>query len=229
MKTRRWRCPPRTRPVRPTTSPITKPRLNFLVVATAAAGYYLGDDRRRGWRARSAPSPAPRWLPAAPRRINQVYERRTDRLMRADALAAARRRPPRPARGRVFAIVAVAGRPRLAGLGANLLSAAVALATLVTYVGIYTPLKLRTSFCDRRRRRARGAAADDRLGGRHRHAVARGLGALRHRLPVADAALPRHRVAVPRGLRAGRLSAAAGHRARRPQHGAPGARLRARR
>ncbi len=78
----------------------------------------------------------------------------------------------------------------------------------------------------RRRRHARRAAADDRMGGGDRHALARSVDALRDRLLLADAALPRHRVAVPRGLRARRLPDAAGRRTGRPQHGVSGRGLR---
>ena len=105
------------------------------------------------------------------------------------------------------------------------LSAAVALATLASYVVVYTPLKKRTSFAT-----VIGAipgalppvigwaAADER-------AVAGRLGAVRDRVPLAAAALPGHRLDLPRGLRARGPSDAAGDRAGRPQHGTPGGRL----
>ena len=45
---------------------LTKPRLNLLVVATSAAGYYLGGAGLAGSAADGArPSPARRWWPAA--------------------------------------------------------------------------------------------------------------------------------------------------------------------
>src|SRR5262245_3324857 len=61
---------------------LTKPRLNLLVVATSAAGYYLGTQ--------ASPEPVPMLEAVAGTALvaggaavlNQVYERETDRLMR---------------------------------------------------------------------------------------------------------------------------------------------------
>lgn len=125
---------------------ISKPRLNFLVVATAAAGYYLGDTGDAGWARAASAIGGTALVAAGASALNQVYERHTDRLMERTRL--------RPlADGRlgvrdavVFAAVtSVLGLAWLA-LGANVLSAFVAFATLVTYIAIYTPLKPITSF-----------------------------------------------------------------------------------
>ena len=123
---------------------LTKPRLNVLVVATSAAGYYLG----------SATPPAP-WsmaeavcgtalVAAGSAVLNQVYERDTDALMRRTRLR------PLPD-GRVTADEAAIFGVGLAALGilllvfkTNGLAALLALATLVLYVVIYTPLKRRS-------------------------------------------------------------------------------------
>jgi protoheme IX farnesyltransferase len=123
---------------------LTKPRLNLLVVATSAAGYYLG----------SAAPPAP-WsmaeavcgtalVAAGSAVLNQVYERDTDALMRRT------RRRPLPD-GRVTADEAGVFGVGLAALGilllvvkTNGLAALLALATLILYVVIYTPLKRRS-------------------------------------------------------------------------------------
>ena len=123
---------------------LTKPRLNVLVVATSAAGYYLG----------SATPPAP-WsmaeavcgttlVAAGSAVLNQVYERDTDALMRRTRLR------PLPD-GRVTADEAAIFGVSLAALGilllvlkTNGLAALLALTTLVLYVVIYTPLKRRS-------------------------------------------------------------------------------------
>lgn len=125
---------------------ISKPRLNFLVVATAAAGYYLGDTGDAGWGRAVSAIAGTALVAAGASALNQVYERHTDRLMERTRL-----RPLADGRLGVreavaFSIVTSVVGLSLLATGANVLSAFVALATLVTYVGIYTPLKPLTSF-----------------------------------------------------------------------------------
>jgi protoheme IX farnesyltransferase len=124
---------------------LTKPRLNVLVVASSAAGYYLGT--------RGAPDAfhmveavAGTTLVAAGAAVlNQVFERDTDALMRRT-----RRRPLPDGRvgpsdaGMFGAALSFAGLTLLA-TRANVIAAALALATLVVYLVIYTPMKRRTS------------------------------------------------------------------------------------
>jgi protoheme IX farnesyltransferase len=124
---------------------LTKPRLNFLVLITTLAGMYLA---------------APEGVPLAilvhglvgtalvaggAAALNQVWERETDSLMRRTRLRPIPGGRLRIAEGTWFGIL-------LAGTGlveltwqVNALSAAVAAATLVTYVLVYTPLKKRSS------------------------------------------------------------------------------------
>ncbi len=124
---------------------LTKPRLNFLVLFTTLAGMYIA---------------APGGVPAAillhvlvgtalvaggAAALNQVWERETDGLMRRTQT-----RPIPGGRLRVFdgalfgTVLSAVGLIEL-GWQVNLISAAVAAATLVSYVLIYTPLKKRTS------------------------------------------------------------------------------------
>ncbi len=124
---------------------LAKPRLNLLVVATSAAGYYLG-----------APA-GPHLLPMAQAVagtalvaggaavLNQVYERDTDKLMRRT-----RMRPLPDGRvsvndARVFGLVLASAGMALLAVAANTLAALLALATLVTYLALYTPMKRRSS------------------------------------------------------------------------------------
>jgi protoheme IX farnesyltransferase len=124
---------------------LAKPRLNMLVVATSAAGYYLG-----------APG-GPHLLPMAQAVagtalvaggaavLNQVYERDTDKLMRRT-----RMRPLPDGRvsvndARVFGLVLASAGMALLAVAANALAALLALATLVTYLVLYTPMKRRSS------------------------------------------------------------------------------------
>ena len=124
---------------------LTKPRLNSLVLVTTTVCFYLG-----------APDASVLWLigptiigtalvAGGASALNQVYERKADGLM-----LRTRHRPlpsgrllPAEARGFGIALsliglaVLTYTRPLAAGL---------ALATIVTYVLIYTPLKSRTPF-----------------------------------------------------------------------------------
>ena len=124
---------------------LTKPRLNSLVLVTTTVCFYLG-----------APDASVLWLigptiigtalvAGGASALNQVYERKADGLM-----LRTRHRPlpsgrllPAEARGFGIAlsliglVVLTYTRPLAAGL---------ALATIVTYVLIYTPLKCRTPF-----------------------------------------------------------------------------------
>lgn len=124
---------------------LTKPRLNLLVILTTLAGYYLG-----------MPDGAPVMLlvhtvvgttlvAGGASVLNQVWEKDTDRLMRRT-----RRRPLpddrlRPGPALWFGVaLSAAGLAELWWL-AHPLAALVALATLVSYVIVYTPMKLMSS------------------------------------------------------------------------------------
>ena len=124
---------------------LTKPRLNFLVVASTLAGYYLG---ARGFDAtllfHTVVGTA--LVAGGAAAFNQVFERDTDALMRRTRMR------PLPD-GRMLASTAawfaaalsIAGLAQL-WLGANAVAAAIAFVTLASYALIYTPLKSRTAF-----------------------------------------------------------------------------------
>ena len=123
---------------------LTKPRLNFLVVVTSAAGYYLGSE-----------SPISLWLmmqavagtalvAGGAAVLNQVYERDTDAMMPRTLARPLPDHRVTPGDATVFGLaLSIAGIVLLA-LGANLLAALLALATLVIYLLIYTPMKRRS-------------------------------------------------------------------------------------
>jgi heme o synthase len=123
---------------------LTKPRLNFLVVASSAAGYYLATTNGvPGWL--MAQSVAGTALVAAGSAVlNQLYERDTDALMRRT-----RQRPLPDGRiGNIDALIfgvalSLSGVVTLA-VRANLLAAGLALATLIVYLMVYTPMKRQT-------------------------------------------------------------------------------------
>ncbi len=124
---------------------LVKPRLNALAVATVGIGYYLGAAEFDLGVLLSVLIGAA-LVAGGGAAFNQVSERDLDALM-----ARTRSRPlplgsVSPAAARlVAAVLSVAGLVVLV-VGANLLAAVVALATLVSYAWIYTPLKRRTSW-----------------------------------------------------------------------------------
>lgn len=127
---------------------LTKPEVNFLILITAFAGFYLG-------------SPGSHWrilllfntlvgtmlVASGTGTLNQYIERRFDAQMRRTAgrpLPAGR---IHPSRALWFGVVlSVAGSFYLAVL-VNLLASVLALVTLSTYLLLYTPLKRKTPLC----------------------------------------------------------------------------------
>ena len=123
---------------------LTKPRLNFLVVATSAAGYYLGGPASANLVPMAEAVAGTALVAGGAAVLNQLYERDTDALMRRTRLRPLPAGRVAPGDARMFGLaLSVAGLVLLAAR-ANWLSAALALATLVIYLVIYTPMKLRT-------------------------------------------------------------------------------------
>ena len=125
---------------------LAKPRLNVLVVASTLAGYVMGHGEMSDAVRVIATVGGTGLVAGGASAFNQVMERRTDALMRRT-----RTRPMADGRLASSEAVVYASGLSLTGLAilalfVNPLSALVALATLVSYAAIYTPLKLRTSF-----------------------------------------------------------------------------------
>ncbi len=123
---------------------LTKPRVTSLVVFTTFTGFYVAAPGRLDLVA-LAHAVVGTWLVAGgAAALNQWRERGTDALMRRTCgrpLPAGRMHPA--VAGAFGVVLAAAGTLELA-TRANLLAAMLALVTLAIYVGIYTPLKLRT-------------------------------------------------------------------------------------
>ena len=125
---------------------LAKPRLNLLVVASTLAGYVMGHGDMTNVIVVLAMVGGTGLVAGGASAFNQVIERRTDALMRRTRL-----RPVADGRLGSWDALVYASALSLAGLGilaalVNVLSAIVALATLISYAAIYTPLKPRTSF-----------------------------------------------------------------------------------
>ncbi len=124
---------------------LTKPRLNFLVLLTTAAAYSLGAGPDATLVAFAHTLLGTFLVAGGASALNQVWERDTDRLMRRTRMRPLADLRMQPSAGIVFGVaLTVAGAAELAYF-LNVLAAAVALFTSVSYVFFYTPLKTRTS------------------------------------------------------------------------------------
>jgi protoheme IX farnesyltransferase len=125
---------------------LAKPRLNTLVVASSLAGYVMGGGEVSNAARVILTILGTAFVAGGASAFNQVMERGSDALMRRT-----RSRPLpdgrlQPAESLVFAALTSVVGLLILGAGVNLLSAAVAAATLLVYVLVYTPLKRRSSF-----------------------------------------------------------------------------------
>jgi protoheme IX farnesyltransferase len=123
---------------------LAKPRLNLLVVVTSAGGFYLGAGGIPSLFPLVAASVGTALVAGGASALNQVYERDTDALMdrtRSRPLPAGR---VAPEDARTFGVsLSVIGLGIL-GSATNVLAALLALATLIVYLAVYTPLKRRS-------------------------------------------------------------------------------------
>jgi heme o synthase len=124
---------------------LTKPRLNFLVVVTSAAGYYLGSVASINLWDMAQAVVGTALVASGAAVLNQVYERDTDAMMRRTLARPLPDHRVTAGDATIFGLtLSIAGIALLA-FGANTLAALLALATLVVYLVIYTPMKRRSS------------------------------------------------------------------------------------
>lgn len=124
---------------------LAKVRVNALVVATTAGGYYMAGPSTVDILSLALVCGGTALVASGAAAINQVYERQTDKLMERT-----RRRPVADGRMSPTEGLAVAAALSLGGLVLLWLTTTpaamlVALATLVLYAAAYTPLKFHTS------------------------------------------------------------------------------------
>jgi protoheme IX farnesyltransferase len=123
---------------------LAKPRLNLLVVATSAAGYYLGGPPSTDLALMAQAVTGTALVAGGAAVLNQLYERDTDALMRRTRLRPLPDGRLSPADARLFGLgLTIAGLLLLAAR-ANVLAAGLAFATVFIYLIIYTPMKLLT-------------------------------------------------------------------------------------
>jgi protoheme IX farnesyltransferase len=123
---------------------LTKPRLNLLVVLTSAAGYYLGAIGRPDLVHMAQAVAGTALVAGGSAVLNQLYERDTDARMRRTRLRPLPDQRVAPVEAGIYGLVLSTAGIAVLAWATNWLAATLALATLATYILIYTPMK-RTS------------------------------------------------------------------------------------
>jgi protoheme IX farnesyltransferase len=123
---------------------LTKPRITWLIVMSAAIGFYFGHSGSWSFWTIIHTLFGTALIASGTAALNQWYERDADRHMRRTQLRPLPSGRLQPNEALWFGIgLAVAGTVEL-GLGANWLTAALGLVTMFSYLVIYTPLKQKT-------------------------------------------------------------------------------------
>src|SRR4051812_17719799 len=120
---------------------LTKPRLNLLVVATSAAGFYLGANAPIDPIVFIATVVGTTLVAGGAAALNQLYERDTDAVMRRTRMRPLPDGRISPTEALVFGLLLSAAGLSLLLVYSTRLAALLALATLLIYLLIYTPLK----------------------------------------------------------------------------------------
>ena len=124
---------------------LTKPDVSFLVVITTVAGFYLGSNGPLDWMLLLHTVCGTTLVAGGTAALNQYFERDRDALMRRTSSRPLPTGQLQPAEALIFgAGMIVVGAAWLA-LAVSLLTCSLALATSILYLGVYTPLKTRTT------------------------------------------------------------------------------------
>lgn len=124
---------------------LTKPRIAFMLVLTAAAGFYLGSDGGFDWRLFLNSMVGITLLAFGVATLNQFIERNIDGLMDRTAKRPLPSGKLTGAEALVFGILLCAVAEIYLFFLVNPLTAFLGLIVIVGYVLLYTPLKTRTS------------------------------------------------------------------------------------
>jgi protoheme IX farnesyltransferase len=126
---------------------LTKPEVNFLVVISALVGFYAAARGPLEWALLLHTLMGTLLVASGTATLNQLMERNADALMRRTAIRPlpAGRMPA--ANALVFGMMLSLGGGFYLLLAVNALTSLLAMATLATYLLIYTPLKKRTPWC----------------------------------------------------------------------------------
>ena len=125
---------------------LTKPDVSFLVVLTTLAGFYLGSRGPLDWMRMAETVFGTTLIAAGTSAFNHCIERATDAQMRRTAVRPLPSGQLREREAWLFAASLVAAGSIYLALTAGIEACLLGLFTTVTYLGIYTPLKKRTSW-----------------------------------------------------------------------------------
>ena len=124
---------------------LTKPRITFLVVLTAAAGFCMGSSAGINYVGLLNMAIGITLLSSGIATLNQYLERELDGLMRRTKARPLPSGKLSPAEAAVFGIALSVAATAYLALSVNNLSALLGVATLAAYLFVYTPLKTRTT------------------------------------------------------------------------------------
>ncbi|HKV06016.1 MAG TPA: heme o synthase [Candidatus Acidoferrales bacterium] len=124
---------------------LTKPDVTFLVALTTLAGFYLGSRGTLDWPLLLHTVFATLLVAGGTAALNQYIEREMDSVMRRTAARPLPSGQLRPRDVLVFGVATIVVGAAWLAVAVNTLAALVALVTCVLYLGLYTPLKTRTT------------------------------------------------------------------------------------
>jgi protoheme IX farnesyltransferase len=124
---------------------LTKPDVTFLVAMTTVAGFYLGSPGALDWPRLLCTLGGTLLVAAGTAALNQYVEREMDSVMRRTAARPLPSGTLQPREVLIFGAATIVLGAAWLLLAVNWLSALVAVATSILYLGLYTPLKTRTT------------------------------------------------------------------------------------
>lgn len=124
---------------------LTKPDVTFLVVITTVAGFYLGSRGPLDWPLLLHTLGGTLLVAGGTAALNQYIEREMDSVMRRTAARPLPSGTLQPREVLIFGLSTIIVGTAWLLLAVNWLAALVAVATSVLYLGLYTPLKTRTT------------------------------------------------------------------------------------
>src|SRR5216683_2813014 len=124
---------------------LTKPDVSFLVVMTTVAGYALGTLGPLDWVRMAHTVFGTTLVAAGTSALNHYFERDTDARMRRTAGRPLPSGQLQPREAFLFGLGLLGGGAVYLAVATNLLAALLATVTSIAYLGVYTPLKRRTT------------------------------------------------------------------------------------